>query len=270
MAIGSNPSSGDSQSYSYTGGVQSFTIPANGIYKLEVWGAKGGAIYDNGGKGGYSIGYKALKAGDVLYVCVGGKGSSGSSTYSVNGGYNGGGNGRAAGEDRVGVGGGGGATHIAKGTTNRGVLANYKNYQNEVLIVAGGGGGYSYKTKTTAYNRGGGAGGGTTGGGGSFGQGYDYGAAYANGCPGGGGGWSGGGSMGVGGTGYIGGVPTFTVAGVNYPSSTVSGQRDGNGYATITYMAKNVLFNFNGTEITELIYNGTAITSLTFDGTKIF
>ena len=45
-------------------------------------------------------------------------------------GYNGGG---------AGVYGGGGATHIA--TNNRGGLANYKDYQDEILIVAGGGSG---------------------------------------------------------------------------------------------------------------------------------
>ena len=33
---------GDSQSFSYTGGMQSFTAPQKGVYKLEVWGAAGG------------------------------------------------------------------------------------------------------------------------------------------------------------------------------------------------------------------------------------
>ena len=32
---------GDSQSYAYTGGMQSFTAPFRGVYKLEVWGATG-------------------------------------------------------------------------------------------------------------------------------------------------------------------------------------------------------------------------------------
>ena len=32
---------GDSQSFSYTGGMQSFTAPQKGVYKLEVWGAAG-------------------------------------------------------------------------------------------------------------------------------------------------------------------------------------------------------------------------------------
>ncbi len=65
---------------------------------------------------------------------------------NVAGGYNGGGRGTGDGGDDgpcEGSGGGGGATHIAK-NTNRGVLANYKDYQKEVLIVAGGGGGASF------------------------------------------------------------------------------------------------------------------------------
>ena len=33
---------GDSQNFSYTGGMQSFAAPQKGVYKLEVWGAAGG------------------------------------------------------------------------------------------------------------------------------------------------------------------------------------------------------------------------------------
>ena len=33
---------GSYQEFGYTGGMQSVTIPADGIYKLEVWGAQGG------------------------------------------------------------------------------------------------------------------------------------------------------------------------------------------------------------------------------------
>ena len=43
--------------YDYTGEEQTFTTPANGYYKLEVWGAQGGTYNTTykGGYGGYAI-----------------------------------------------------------------------------------------------------------------------------------------------------------------------------------------------------------------------
>ena len=53
---------GESQSFSYSGGVQTFIVPYTGLYKLEVWGAQGGTKYSGiGGKGGHSGGYKILE-----------------------------------------------------------------------------------------------------------------------------------------------------------------------------------------------------------------
>lgn len=249
--------------YSYAAKVYEFTCPFNGIWKLECYGAQG---TNSGGKGGYSIGYKALKTGDKLYICVGHSGTS----------WNGGGKGYKAGEDKVHVGDGGGCTHIA---TVSGQLKNLSAYKNtgEILIVAGGGGGYCWKDGA-ASSHGGGTGGGTSGGGGTgggFGYGGSFGQAHANGCAGGGAGWKGGGYYGNGGTGWIGNVPTFTVRGTQYSSSTTNGQRSGNGVAYITWVAPSVLFDFvdtdgKKTEITELIYNGTNITNFNFNGTKIF
>ena len=69
---------GESQRFNYTGGVQSFTVPYTGIYKLEVYGSEGHPegypgngnwqAQGNVGYGGYSKGYKKLKKGDVLSV----------------------------------------------------------------------------------------------------------------------------------------------------------------------------------------------------------
>ena len=43
----------ESQEFGYTGGVQTFTVPYTGVYKLEVWGAQGGSVSGYaGGKGG--------------------------------------------------------------------------------------------------------------------------------------------------------------------------------------------------------------------------
>ena len=68
---------GGSQTFNYTGAVQSFTAPVSGTYTLEVWGAKGGGgvnCYGVGGKGGYSKGNIVLNAGQTIYVAVGQQG----------------------------------------------------------------------------------------------------------------------------------------------------------------------------------------------------
>ena len=146
--------SGHSWEFNYTGGVQDFTVPCSGTYKLEVYGAQGGWANKGGnpGLGGYSSGTKHMLKDTPLYIAVGGKGVDFEvSDYSVvrKGGYNGGGDGYAGKWDgnflTVG-GGGGGATHIA--TTNRGELKNYTNYRSEVLIVAGGGGGANTRSRS--------------------------------------------------------------------------------------------------------------------------
>lgn len=129
-----------SQKFTYSGdGVtfttQTFTAPADGLYKLEVYGASGGdgrliediSTAGTGGNGGYAYGYKILKKGDALYVGVGACNKS--RTRSANGG---------GASSPIADGSGGGATHIA--LTNRGELKNYMNYQSEVLLVGGGGG----------------------------------------------------------------------------------------------------------------------------------
>lgn len=128
--------------FDYTGGEQSILLKA-GNYKLETWGAQGGAggIYtDNGGKGGYSVGVLNLKNSTTLYINVGGKGEgNGNPIYKNNGGYNGGGkSGYAISSECYPGGGGGGATHIA---TKTGLLTNLTSFKSDILIVAGGGGG---------------------------------------------------------------------------------------------------------------------------------
>ena len=252
---------GKEWTYDYTGGIQSFTAPVSGTYKLEVWGAQGGY---NGGYGGYSSGTKSLSKTNIVYIVVGGQGNtiSYSSTPSY-GGYNGGGNGG----DTQGTrhnGGGGGATHMS--TTNRGILSNYNSYRGEVLLVAGGGGGSGGWEPNSYTIRRGGTGGGSSGGngeanlgtssaygrgasqsssgvGGTFGTGGSYpnysvksssGVVLIYGIGGGGGGWYGGGiddsSGGGGGSGYIGGVTD---------GSMKNGVRSGSGYARITLVSTN-------------------------------
>ncbi|MBO5626686.1 MAG: fimbrillin family protein [Prevotella sp.] len=151
------------------------TLPRDGKYKLDVYGATygGPATTPNGGGRTYGY-YLTTQAGGTktLYVCVGGQGVVSANSPKIDllcGGYNGGG----AGQE-----GGGGATHIA--TNKRGVLSNYQNYTGEVLVVAGGGGG-----SDGAYGAGWGGGGinknGENGTAADAGVGYGTGATHASG-----------------------------------------------------------------------------------------
>ena len=138
-----------SQTFNYTGGIQTYTVPLTGTYRLEVWGGKGGGndgAHGYGGRGGYARGFVYLEQGTTLYiVCGGGNNNT----------YNGGG----AGNRSAYSGNGGGATHIA---TMTGLLSAIGSSNlDKILIVAGGGGGGGYNSKY------GGVGGGLTGGNGT-------------------------------------------------------------------------------------------------------
>ena len=248
---------GQTWKFNYTGGVQDFTIPCNGVYKLEVYGAQGGSAGPlPGGQGGSASGSKSFNRGNILYITVGAKG------YDFNGSshvvsYNGGG---AGGENN---GGGGGATHIA--TVNYGELQNYANHKNDVLIVAGGGGGSDYEDWSLGRDGYGGTGGGATGGNGRSANnrqgtggtqtsggycledpednqrngGFGFGGGFITsiGGAGGGGGWYGGGAGGWNnGTSGGGGGSGHISEGITN-SFMQNGVRSGNGYAQITLVS---------------------------------
>ena len=151
--------------FSYTGRVQTWTVPYTGTYRLEVWGAQGGDGDATGGRGGYAKGDKYLTAGTRLYIVVGGQGGDQNSGRIAYGGFNGGGDSGTTKSGSVSEegGGGGGATHIA---TRSGELSSLSGYTSSVLIVAGGGGGGGPWNGCT-----GGSGGGTSGGDGKY---YTY------------------------------------------------------------------------------------------------
>ena len=216
-----------------TSGSYTYTVPATGLYKLEVWGAQGGQYSTTTpGYGSYSVGYANLSKGTILYIVNGGSGiTAAASATFTDGGYNGGG------KANYGAGTGGGATHIA---TVNGLLSTLSSQTGNILIVAGGGGGTGvYNTNETGGSGGGisgvtgghnssswqgGGGGGTQTAGGTLGSGSvlgtvgtfgfggsgGYETTYAQGAGGGGGGYYGGagGSArnggGGGGSGYIG------------------------------------------------------------------
>ena len=120
---------------------QEFSVPCDGNYKLEVWGAQGGSYNSTyyGGYGAYSTGEIELEKDEILYVNVGGQGCAGNNS-NICGGYNGGGSANTQ-STSDNAGGGGGATHIAY---DSGLLKTFSSKQDQLLIVAGGGGGAYY------------------------------------------------------------------------------------------------------------------------------
>ena len=149
--------------YDYTGSIQTFTAPKAGYYKLETWGAQGGAYNSTatGGYGAYSVGVMYFNTNDTLYITVGGKGINGALGQALNGGYNGGGNSNgfnSGGNGGVAPASGGGATSISSVS---GLLSTLSSNTSAIEIVASGGGGAG--GNTSVYMAAGGAGGGYIG-----------------------------------------------------------------------------------------------------------
>ena len=249
--------------FPYTGNYVPFTIPADGIYEFEVWGAEGASITKDtaigkGGLGGHAKGYKKMTKGQQIYIYNGGQPSSANSN-----GVNGGGYGYSYSTSNGYGAGGGGATSImtrsgaicsSSGSSSQ--STNYKNRETEILIIAGGGGGGGITSAGVANN--GGDGGGERGGDGSGGSlggrqistgSYEYtnfgcAASYSGSnmtYSGGGGGYFGGnygyrGESGAGGSGYVGGVAAFTYNTKFYGTVNEAGVNEGNGYAYIRYV----------------------------------
>lgn len=115
------------QAWGCTGKVQDWTVPEDGEYRLELWGAQGGRYTAgaNGGKGGYSSAVVKLRKNEVLHLYVGQMGYSYPQNHDAGTPFNGGGQGYGGGGD------GGGATDIRYGGTSL----------SDRIIVAGGGGG---------------------------------------------------------------------------------------------------------------------------------
>ena len=141
--------------FSFKGSTESFTVPVDGTYTLECWGA-------GENQGGKSKGDYQAQKNTILYICVGGQGTPGDRENIGKGGYNGGGNGGTAvindkGQPLKRGDGGCGATHIC---LEDGVLSKLETaYKNDrLLMVAGGQGGAQYPTGSGPF------GGGTEGG----------------------------------------------------------------------------------------------------------
>ncbi len=125
--------------FDYTGNVQKFEAPYDGIYQIELWGASGGVPDDiSYGQGAYTKGSIHLKKGDTFYVYVGEKGKNNRTVSFNGGGY--GGYGKEIGWS------GGGATDIRLMNGNWNNLEGLKSR----VMVAGGGGGVASVEYNTA------------------------------------------------------------------------------------------------------------------------
>lgn len=216
--------------FAYTGGAQSFTVPAGiSLLTAELWGGQGGAGASgdggDGGLGGYLKATLTVTPGETLTLYVGG------TPTAVNvGGYNGGG---SCGYYGPGIYcGGGGASDVRRGGT---ALTNR-------VAVGGGGGG----ADSGSIGSSGGVGGGTTGSS-SGGSGGGTGGTQSVGGTGGGDpgtlgvGGVGGVDGGGGGGGYYGGgggAPAGGGGGSSYSSGTIltntQGVQFGSGQIIIT------------------------------------
>jgi hypothetical protein len=166
LLLGFNASVNAQTVYSYTGTVQTYTVPA-GVTQVgfDVIGAVGGRNqqnYSRGGYGGRVSGNLNVTPGQVLYLYVGQKGKDGGACCTYNnakGGFNGGGD-----TYYYYSAGGGGASDIRTSagtiTTNTYTGQTVLPYTTtNRLVVAGGGGGAGYNSSSTDYNRGGNGGG---------------------------------------------------------------------------------------------------------------
>ena len=245
--IGGYANFSGSQSFGYTGGTQSFTVPA-GVTSITVtlYGAQGGAGNAGTFAGGYEgvvTGTLAVTPGEVLTLIVAGQGASsfsGDPSGGEIGGYGGGGNaGYLAGCSCSSVtsGAGGGASQILSGSTELAVAAGGGGGGPDSIngqAPIGGAGGGNVGAKGFGYGSSGGNGGTQTAGG----TGANAGASLQGGLglsgypyPGGGGG---GGYFGGGGgnqNGGGGGGSSLVPAG----GTTTAGVMGGNGSVTISY-----------------------------------
>jgi hypothetical protein len=273
-----NKSLSQTQTFNYTGTVQTWTVPpCVTSINIVAAGAKGGGA--SGGNGARISATLSVTPGQVLNIRVGGQGSCGNNS----GGWNGGGTGHASNPANAAYNscGGGGASDIRIGgnaLTNR-------------VIVAGGGGGKSGGSNSVGGGSanclnglpgvstfGGGGGGGTQvsggaggtpwagtppgGQAGTLGQGGNGGFWSTASGGGGGGGYYGGGGggndgccTGSNGGGGGGGGSSLMPAG----GTCLAANNAGNGYVTITWTPVNLVVNPTFTNVTCFGFcNGTA------------
>jgi len=155
-----NSSFSATQDFSYTGDVQSYTVPFTGTYKIECWGAEGGDDPNKGGalpgKGAYTSGYINLTSGKQLFLYIGGVGSSLYKQINY-GGWNGGGT-STSNVNTYFPSGGGGSTDVRLiehlGSDG---WSGTSSLRSRIMVAAGGGGCLTdgYSTIANGANAGG-------------------------------------------------------------------------------------------------------------------
>jgi len=174
-------------------GIQEWTVPTNGTYSIEAWGAAGGTqLYQDdypGGDGAKIIGSFTLTQDDVLKILVGQKGENTRINYENNAAPGGGGGSfvwKSASEETllIAAGGGGGGGRGDNGTnTNANTGKNgHRSLTNDNGGISGNGG--RPNTGGSSYWAGGGAGWITDGTGGNKAAAYIY-TPFGNGARGG-------------------------------------------------------------------------------------
>ena len=134
--------------FEYTDSYQTFTVPYDGIYKIELWGAQGGGTSSYpGGNGGYTAGELSLNKGETFYVYVGETGQTSAKIV-----FN---NGWKTAYFYSGTYAGGGATDLR---LISGHWSDFESLKSRIMVAAGGGGAITYHSQLP-----GGAAGGLTG-----------------------------------------------------------------------------------------------------------
>jgi len=255
---------GGSQTFTYTGASQSFSVPP-GVTQIAVTGvgapggsgsgASGGGAPAAGAVGGTATADLPVTPGEALTVNVAGHGANADSVGDGGRGGSGGGTGGISG------GGGGGASDSNGGGAGGGATTLY-DASGKLLLVAGGGGGGGGAGAVNGYNGGAGGPGGSQPGGGTGGSGLDAGSGgspqagasaerggqgasgSAGGAGGGGGagyidggGGSGGASGGGGGGGGAAGSSYVEPSAIGTPSFGTAGSSLANGEVIISWSA---------------------------------
>ena len=164
----------DSTIFNYTGGMQSFTVPAGvTTVTMDVRGAQGGGgigINLAGGRGAQMIGTFAVTPGEVFDILVGGQGGTGTASYDPQGNENGGGGGSFV-VKNIGTipyiiaGGGGGGPSTSYGTSCSRISSDADGTTSTSGVTptycsgSGTGGSGGYGGSTTGYMNGGAGGG---------------------------------------------------------------------------------------------------------------
>ena len=134
-----------SEEFPYTGDVQSYKVKADGVYKIELWGASSGfSSLVTSGNGGYTSGYINLSAKDNLYFYIGQKGCMQSlASDPMSASFNGGSVGVAHSNGLMACGGGSTDVRLVDGVWN-----DFNSLKSRIMVAAGGGGGVDYVTYT--------------------------------------------------------------------------------------------------------------------------